>query len=547
MNIDKLITSSLKKSFFLLFIGNLVFFIITAYFLPIRFEMNDDIAMLLLASGEYTGKPEPNLVFINYIYGCFLTFLYNMNRDIEWYTVVFSVIHIISLSIISWNIIGEKIYPVFKIIFLLIFYALEARLILLFQFTTTAALCSLAGIVLLCYKKNYQKIAGIALFIVSSLIRFEASLLILAIASPILIKDIYSNSRHTLLNSTSYLLIALTVSFIFKYYNNHIYQKDEALSYYLEYNKFRGLINDNPNAGSIVKNLPEGVSQVDYYLLLSFFPDGTNIDLDKIKSISMQLNLVNYKTKIKNVYPSFRRYTVLLSLILIAWCLMVIYSKRNQNRFALLVGLSIFILSLSYLSLERTLKYRVFLSALLPLLFVMYSNLNGLKNIWFRYIFTFTLSCFIIVFSYRTYNIRKSDSGWRINQFNQQISQVNQYLTEPSNSIIPFGGSFTIEYFPPFRVSKLFYGNRVFISGWMTNNPSNRGKYDSYLDIINRHSIFVNKDSYNVNKSLSMIKESIYTNYGINVYSKIESSSDDNVIVKLFTNNENTSVVPGSK
>ena len=177
----------------------------------------------------------------------------------------------------------------------------------------------------------------------------------------------------------------------------------------------------------------------------------------------------------------------------------------------------------------------------------MYSNLNGLDNIWLRYIFTFTLSCFIIIFSYRTYNIRKSSFYWRKEQFNQQFSQVNQYLIEPSNSIIPFSGSFTIEYYPPFSVSKLFNGKRVFFSGWMTNNPLNRSRFNSYLDLINQHSIFFNQEYYDVDKSLSMIKANIQTNYLINVYSKIESSSENYVIVKLYTNNGDKSVVLDAK
>lgn len=532
---SKLNASPVSKKVFLILVVNILFFLLMAQILPIQFEDNDDVIMLLLASGEYTGTPQPNLVFINYIYGYFLIFLYNFNLGIEWYTVVFSLIHIISLTIISWHISEKSIGKVYQILFLLIFYVVETRLILHFQFTTTAALCATAGIVLLSCDKNYTKIAGSSLFIVSSLIRFEVAIMILLIASPFFFEIFIRNSRLTCNKTIIYLIIALTFSFMFKYNDRQMYSSEETWNYYFKYNKLRGQINDNPNAGTIVNSLPKGISRTDYYLLLSFFPDGQIMDLKKIESLSNILMRVNFKIKIQNIYPSFRRYTVLLSLVLIAWGIIFIFSRKLYNRMTLFFTLCIFIFLLSYISLDGNLKYRVFLSALFPLIFVMYSSFEGLNKGFVSYILIFALSSFIIVFSLRTYNIRASNYSWRNSQFSQQVLSVDRYLSTASNRLVPFSSSFSIEYFPPFGISKVYKEDGVYFSGWMTNNPLNYGRFYSFLDLVNRHSIFLSRRDYDECRSLSWIKESILINYGKKVHSKVELCSEDYVIVKLYT------------
>ena len=81
-NSNKIITSFLFSCFI---VG------ISLVFLPFRFEENDDVIMLLLASGNYTGNFESNLIFINPIYGGLVAFLYKSIKGIEWYTFLFIV------------------------------------------------------------------------------------------------------------------------------------------------------------------------------------------------------------------------------------------------------------------------------------------------------------------------------------------------------------------------------------------------------------------------------------------------------------------------
>ena len=116
----KHITQIQNNKFLFILILNIIFFILCSYILPIRFEENDDITMLLFASGKYTGTPESHLVFINYIYGLFVSFLYSLTGKIEWYTILFAIIHIISLSVIVWSVITKNIKKIYKILFVIL-------------------------------------------------------------------------------------------------------------------------------------------------------------------------------------------------------------------------------------------------------------------------------------------------------------------------------------------------------------------------------------------------------------------------------------------
>jgi hypothetical protein len=53
----------LEHKFLSLLFANCLFFILAAYLLPIRAEENDDVIMLLFASGKYTGTPK--LICVN--------------------------------------------------------------------------------------------------------------------------------------------------------------------------------------------------------------------------------------------------------------------------------------------------------------------------------------------------------------------------------------------------------------------------------------------------------------------------------------------------
>lgn len=520
--------------FLLIVAGWIIFFIFFACLLPISFEENDDVAMLLFASGKYSGVPQSHLVFINYAYGSVLTFLYSFVKGIEWYSVLFAFVHVVALSVISWKIISTKnVKAGYKILFISLLCVLEIRFILYFQFTTTAALGALAGIGLISCEKFYQQSLGILLFLIAGLIRFEAAMLVLIIASPVLIRSIIVHNVPTFSKQVVILIIAILLLSLFKYADFRSYQKEENWKYYTEYNRLRGAINDNPNAGAIKNDLPADISVQDYTLLLTFFPDAKFLDLQKINLLHTKLKHIGITKKLGNVFPSLLVHKYYLILLMLCWTLIFFYSKNKINRWMLICTFFAFFSALVYVSLEGAVKYRVFITAVLPLLYVMYISAENKISLKYNPVLVIVLCSFILLISKQNYGLWNLRKEARITLFSQQKTILEKYLKPAGNSIVVFGGDLTVQLYPPFKISKIFKEKKIFFSGWVSNIPYNKTSFESYLDLINRHAVFFEKNNFR--NMLPVIQENIFSNYGIAVLPEVKLESEDYVIVKLVS------------
>jgi hypothetical protein len=132
----------------------------------------------------------------------------------------------------------------------------------------------------------------------------------------------------------------------------------------------------------------------------------------------------------------------------------------------------------------------------------------------------------------KTIETREFVNSWRETKFLQQKSIVDQYFKNDSNGLVLFGADFNIEYFSPFNISSSFPKRKLFLSGWVTNNPSNINKFESFLDLINKNAIFFNKRTFQ--EMEVNIKKSILINYNISVDAKIVLESSDYIIVRFY-------------
>jgi hypothetical protein len=523
-----------KRQFLWLLIFNLIFFIVAAYLLPSRFEENDDVFMLLFASGKYSGTPEAHLVFINYIYGLLLKLLYTWNNHIEWYSVLFAFFHVVSMSVISCVIVTEqKILRRYRILFLIVVYLIEIKFILLFQFTTTATLCALAGILLITRHKKYQQIAGILLFIIAGLIRFDAAFLVLLIISPVFLKFIFVNKKIVVSNSALFMLAAIFVVLITKYIDYQSYQQTNDWKYYRQYNQARGSINDNPYTGQLVK-FPDSIPAYDYALLLNFFPDGQILNLGKLNSLKAMLKNVSLNDYILSFISSLRFYYFVFITLIICLLLSLFLTNNPSDRFRLGLSLVIFLATLFYINTFGRIKSRVFLSAVIVLLFVIFFSLTNLKKNKTNYLFGTILVFLSLILAKENYFTWSFAKKYRQNHFSQQQKILSEYLEDSSHIIIPFANNWAIQYYFPFAISDYFKSNQIFFSSWLTNIPLNEGKFESYLDIVNGKAIFLNKNTYNY--TCNLLQKSIKYNYGIDVHPTIELETKDYAIVRLVTN-----------
>jgi hypothetical protein len=69
--------------------------------------------------------------------------------------------------------------------------------------------------------------------------------------------------------------------------------------------------------------------------------------------------------------------------------------------------------------------------------------------------------------------------------------------------------------------------------GWATNIPFNKGYFDSFRDLINRHAIFLYKEDYPWISTV--LVQNIKQNYGLVVIPQVQTESKDYLIVKYIS------------
>lgn len=511
-----------KYNFKWLLLVNAIFFVLAAYLLPIRFQDNDDSLMCLIASGNYSGTPDAHLVFINYFYGLIVKLFYVLLPEIEWYTVLFCLAHIVALSIIVHKIITNTNPPIIKYTFVILFYVIELVIIQSFQFTTTAALLALAGLLLIFDSRKLVVISGIILILFGSLIRFEAVVLILIVAIPMYIR------RLREWKSLLLFVACLAVIFTFKLIDKEIYNQDSYWKTYIEYNELRGKINDNPNAIKLRDNY--SIKEIyinDYKLLLRYFQDGQVLNNESLNRINGELNLLNIEDKISNVRQIIS-YSPFLVLLFVLFFITYSIQKTTFDKLIVGSGIVLFFVIMVAISMNGSLKFRVFLTAILPLFFILQNYYIPLKPIT-RNVFMFTLVLFIMSFLC-VVTIKKINKNNEIKHvYNMQLPLLER---NKAANIVPFADNFRIENTNPFKLHTLH--NHLIFGGWLTNVPFNRGRFDSFKSFVDQELfLFVSKKKSD--RVIPMIQTSIDNNYGIKTSVNVVDMNDEYLLVAFKT------------
>lgn len=113
------------------------------------FGTNDDMLMMLLSSGIYTGEASEYIVFQNILMGLFLKKLYLINNSINLYVIMLSLSQSISF-IVLFNIFRQylnKLSNFILFIIPIIYFIIEFNLYL--QFTKVAFLSCIIGVIFL--------------------------------------------------------------------------------------------------------------------------------------------------------------------------------------------------------------------------------------------------------------------------------------------------------------------------------------------------------------------------------------------------------------
>lgn len=524
-----------KKSLFLLIlIFNILFFVVAAWLLPFQYEENDDITMCMIANGSFTGSPDCHLVFINAIYGCLLVLLYNFIGVVEWYTISFSILHIISITVIVYIILTEnESKGVVKSIFLVFFYVVWIRLILYFQFTTTAGLTCFAGCVLLSRKTKFAYILGLILVVTASLVRFAAAGLVVLLYIPVFINDIGLKFR-------SYIPLAfvLLVVLLFKVSDSFFY-KTQGWREYRQFNEIRGKINDNPNAANIdLSKLPKDVDEDEYIMLLYCLSDPSILTVDVMRQLNQVIQKTPFVDKVKNV-KNLRKYFMVVLVLTIGFVASFITKEKKKVLFGIICWLLGFFVLIA-IAMDGTLKYRVFFCYLMPMMWILYLSIRKVNRID-AFVAVTLMSSLLISTKYAKMNVRIREG---CKSFREEVFQKFQYsLLEEYTKIKGDAESkmcfwnLSVECLNPMKIMDSKINTLGY--GWTANMPvSNALK--SHLDFIKDDVvIFAYKDEDGENTFVfNKLQDCILRNYGVATKTVIVCENDKYQIVKFLVSCE---------
>tara|TARA_B110000967_G_scaffold208804_1_gene262283 strand:- start:604 stop:2199 length:1596 start_codon:yes stop_codon:yes gene_type:complete len=523
-----MISKSLKNtSFISIFIFSILLSIILNYFFSVRFEENDDVVMLLISSGKYSGTIDNHLVFINFIFGSFLNLFYSFSTEIEWYTISFIALNTLAISLIAKLIFKSSYSIIFKIVLLLFLFSIFINFSVALQFTRTAAILSIAGLSVI-YNTKY-KYVGALVFVFGTLIRFEAAILILLISLPLFLLSTKNLKDYIFNKNFRIIIFTLLISIFFKMGDYTYYYIDSDWKSFMEYNELRGKINDNPNAKNSSLKLPKNILLQDYQLLQSAHTNLSAITYNELEQIYQSIDERSLWQKINNsksLIGKYRNYLLLVTLVTFLF-----FYQNKEQRFKILLTFFIFMGLLFYISLNANVKPRVFYSAFFAVMFfLIYLNER-------RVIGLINLTIFILILSfsgkilYKSYKIERSNKLLE-NTFNKQSELINEYL-KGKNKLIPFGTSYRIEHSNPFCLSSTFPSQKILFSGWLTNIPLNKDKFDSFKYYIDDYSLLINASSAEFIPLL--ISSSLLRQNNIKVLSKIIVNEQNVSIIEFRT------------
>lgn len=511
----------------------IIFLVILCFNLVVHphFETNDDVAILNLLYGV-NGRISHNLIFINVVVGYFLEGLLNLFPNLPWYSIVQYGIIAVSSIIIVYLLLKKfkgtsSIIPVS--IFIL-FFAYDYFVSV--QFTKTAGISTIAGILLILYSGVNERLLGIiigsVMTIIGSLYRFDSfgmSGLLMSICIVYVLYELYQkNERTKIIKILITFAIVGVMCLIFMLINKNHYNNDSEWASYIRFNKLRAQVTDYgyPDYNEYKEIYNDlGIKKKD----LNMYQKWDIADPDLYTTENLEV-LVKYKDKLvldkDLVFDYFR---LALGHLKNRWYLgalmfgLLIYSHslyKTKRQFVLVV---LELLSIAVIILYLYLRGRYKLNRidvqiiLAPFLGIM---LYGINDITFISKKVLTMVVLVVVVGTILNALMRVDSFKKKDKEVKYANKITEYISNNKDCIYLMATTAD-------RVNYNFWNkpetssrsNLYKLGGWTTNYPyclDMLEKYDiknPFRDSVDRQDVFVitkNDDGKKINEYTKYIK-----------------------------------------
>lgn len=282
---------------------NIIFLLLVIIFCDIKYEVSDDFIMASILSGAFGNTQNPQMIFVNVIWGYFLLPFYNIMPGISWYFIAqISLIFFSSVAVTYLLLeITEKPKAILLSILLILFFANDAYILL--QFTKTAMFAVMAGAMLFIWGLFKERgisviVFGFILCLLGGLLRFTVIYMAGGFILFILIFEFIELFRKE--KNKKYLgkkllkiicsgIILIGTVFALNEFNDYTYSKDDSYKFFYEYSSARSSIVDSADLGywTYEQELKKiGISENDYKMIRTWnFADNKVFSLEKLKQV----------------------------------------------------------------------------------------------------------------------------------------------------------------------------------------------------------------------------------------------------------------------
>jgi hypothetical protein len=346
-------------------------------FIP-RYATNDDVSMNLIAAGRvFADAPDEHLMFSNVLIGLTLKVLYQAVPEAPWYGGYLLAATALALVAICHVFLTAELSRKQVLLALGFLATFGLNCVVRLQFTTTAFLSALAGLLLLLQAVQgpstvWRAWAAVPFLVVSSLIRFYACLLACTILAPAIIVVFY-RARHSRPGwlAASLLAACLIFGFGLERFNLWYYAQNEDWAGFYEFNALRIRFTDyrrldyNERTEPILKSV--GWSKTDLFMLNSWnFADRERFHAEKLRALLAATKLedrVMRNRSWSHLVPTLTAdfdWLALLSLGAVCLTLMDGWRARIVPFLCLLAAATVALILFSYFYLPRHVYFPAF-------------------------------------------------------------------------------------------------------------------------------------------------------------------------------------------
>jgi len=466
---------------------NILLFGLFFIFLNPSFETNDDVRMMLNASGAIDGSPSEFLLYTNVLIGLILKFFYVHFSGVNWYSMFLFKVHYISMVVILYSLLRLNFSwtGVGRYVFLFIFF--EYPFLMFLQFTSTAFVAAIGGVCLLSASFRMKIIEGwisvvlsALLLIAAGLIRHEVYFGVCVLAGPFLLVKFWKTGTSRILLFVCSSLLIVCASMVF---DSYYYSTDPQWKEYSGFNAVRGQLNGYPklvyNEQTQDAYTRVGWNRNDFLMFKNkFFYDRDIFSTEKLTSIN---NALRNKRTPGEMAGVLSQAIVTNRIILCAGALFLVLSilsiARNERKFivitvAMAAGICIVLAYSARLPFHVFIPIAFFVNVINAVLLSYSPAENAVEIPRYRTVAQAAIIVLLVLLlSVQIFVLHRWSDANRTSSL--VLTKKIRYLSSWKNALVFVCGknSLDIRYTPPFSDLQEYRNVNVLFSGWSINSP----------------------------------------------------------------------------